>query len=113
MANPFRQRTLLEQVRLNNPHRDWFSITVSTFMWLVLAVILGFVVYAFWAIGNGESFGGNMEFDTTSSSWGINGVVESRCIEGYKYIVGDSGHRYGGNTVTQVLDKDGHGVPCK
>jgi len=40
-------------------------------------------------------------------SWGINGMTESRCIEGYKFIVGQDGH------TKQILDEFGKGVRCE
>ena len=43
----------------------------------------------------------------TSISWGINGMTESRCIEGYKFIVGEHGQ------ARQILDEFGKGVRCE
>ena len=37
---------------------------------------------------------------------GINGVTESRCIEGYKFVVGQDGN------ARQILDEFGKGVRC-
>jgi len=42
----------------------------------------------------------------TSVSWGINGMTESRCIEGYKFVVGERGQ------ARQILDEFGKGVRC-
>lgn len=39
-------------------------------------------------------------------SWGVNGMTEMRCIDGYKFIVGEQGH------VRQVMDEFGKGVKC-
>ena len=39
-------------------------------------------------------------------SWGVNGMTESRCIEGYKFIVGEHGQ------ARQILDEFGKGVRC-
>ncbi len=39
-------------------------------------------------------------------SWGINGMTESRCIEGYKFVIGEQGH------ARQILDEFGKGVKC-
>jgi len=39
-------------------------------------------------------------------SWGINGMTESRCIEGYKFVVGEQGQ------ARQILDEFGKGVRC-
>ena len=54
-----------------------------------------FVINAF----NGISNAGNISF-------GINGMTESRCIEGYKFIVGQEGQ------ARQILDEFGKGVRC-
>ncbi len=39
--------------------------------------------------------------------WGANGAVEVRCVDGYKFVIGNRGQ------VTQMLDGQGHGVECK
>ena len=43
----------------------------------------------------------------TTISYGINGMTESRCIEGYKFIVGQDGN------TRQILDEMGKGVRCE
>ncbi len=40
-------------------------------------------------------------------SIGINGMTESRCIEGYKFVIGQEGH------ARQILDELGKGVKCE
>jgi prepilin-type N-terminal cleavage/methylation domain-containing protein len=40
-------------------------------------------------------------------SWGINGMTESRCIEGYKFVIGEGGQP------RQILDEFGKGVRCQ
>jgi prepilin-type N-terminal cleavage/methylation domain-containing protein len=40
-------------------------------------------------------------------SWGVNGVTESRCIEGYKFILDHKGN------ARQILDEFGKGVRCQ
>jgi type II secretory pathway pseudopilin PulG len=40
-------------------------------------------------------------------SWGINGMTESRCIEGYKFIVSQDGN------ARQILDEFGKGARCE
>ena len=40
-------------------------------------------------------------------SFGVNGLTESRCIEGYKFIVGEQGQ------ARQILDEFGKGVRCE
>ena len=42
-----------------------------------------------------------------SITFGINGMTESRCIEGYKFIVGQEGQ------ARQILDEFGKGVRCE
>lgn len=43
----------------------------------------------------------------TSLSVGITGVVEERCIGGYRFVVGQEGRP------TQILNEFGKGVPCQ
>ena len=40
-------------------------------------------------------------------SYGINGITESRCIDGYKFVVGENGQ------ARQIMDELGHGVRCE
>lgn len=40
-------------------------------------------------------------------SYGINGLAETRCIEGMKFVVGQSG------SVQQILGPNGGGVACQ
>ena len=42
----------------------------------------------------------------SSISFGINGMTESRCIEGYKFVIGEHGQP------RQILDEFGKGVRC-
>ncbi len=42
-----------------------------------------------------------------SISFGVNGMTESRCIEGYKFIIGEHGQP------RQILDELGKGVRCE
>ena len=43
----------------------------------------------------------------TGATFGANGMTETRCIEGYKFVVGQSG------TVSQMMDGQGNGIPCQ
>ena len=43
----------------------------------------------------------------SSVSYGINGMTESRCIEGYKFIIGQN------TQPRQILDEFGKGVRCE
>lgn len=49
-------------------------------------------------------------FGTTNTnanvSWGVNGMTESRCIEGYKFVLDQKGN------ARQILDEFGKGVRC-
>ena len=40
-------------------------------------------------------------------SYGINGLTEMRCIDGYKFIIGQQGQ------TRQVMDEFGKGVKCQ
>lgn len=42
-----------------------------------------------------------------STSFGINGFTETRCIDGYKFVIG-SDHQ-----PRQIMDSFGKGVPCQ
>ncbi len=44
---------------------------------------------------------------SSNISWGINGMTESRCIEGYKFIISQEGG------TRQILDEFGKGVRCE
>ena len=50
---------------------------------------------------------GTSQGSTNSISWGINGMTKSRCIEGYKFVVGQEGQ------ARQILDEFGKGVRCE
>jgi prepilin-type N-terminal cleavage/methylation domain-containing protein len=40
-------------------------------------------------------------------TWGVNGMTESRCIEGYKFVVDQQGN------ARQILDEFGKGARCE
>lgn len=40
-------------------------------------------------------------------SYGVNGLTETRCIAGYKHVVGEQGQ------ARQVLDENGRGIKCQ
>ena len=40
-------------------------------------------------------------------SWGLNGMTEMRCIDGYKFVIGEHGQ------ARQVMDEFGKGVKCQ
>ena len=43
----------------------------------------------------------------SSLSFGINGMTEVRCIDGYKFVIGEHGQ------ARQVLDEFGKGAKCE
>jgi prepilin-type N-terminal cleavage/methylation domain-containing protein len=45
--------------------------------------------------------------NTHETSWGFNGMTETRCIRGYEFVVGANG------STQQVLNAQGGGVQCK
>jgi hypothetical protein len=40
-------------------------------------------------------------------TFGVNGITETRCINGYQFTVGDGGQ------ARQILDEFGRGIKCK
>ena len=64
---------------------------------VVIIGILGSIVMGAVGSANGNS----------SISWGLNGMTESRCIEGYKFVIGEHGQP------RQILDELGKGVRCE
>ena len=46
------------------------------------------------------------KISTDGITYGVNGVTESRCIEGYKFVIGSDGN------ARQILDEFGKGVRC-
>ena len=48
----------------------------------------------------------NGKISTDGITYGVNGVTESRCIEGYKFVIGSDGN------ARQILNELGKGVPC-
>lgn len=73
-----------------------FHNIVNWFIGFVFAVaIFGFV----FGIATGVIDGGNI-------TMGINGMTETRCINGFKFIVGQNG------STQQVLNENGGGVSC-
>jgi prepilin-type N-terminal cleavage/methylation domain-containing protein len=70
----------------------------------ILGILAAIIVPA--ATGHNAS-GANGPGTPANLSWGINGVTESRCIDGYRFVVGhDGGAR-------QIMDEMGRGVRCQ
>ena len=66
---------------------------------MIVIVIIGIIALV--AIGpvTGNS-------PSNSLSFGVNGLTELRCIDGYKFVIGDRGQ------ARQVMDEFGKGVKC-
>ncbi len=72
-----------------------------TLIEMMVAIVIGLTVLLMIAgVVGGASSGNNI-------SWGINGMTESRCIEGYKFVIGEHGQP------RQILDEFGKGVRCE
>lgn len=67
---------------------------------MVAVVIIGII--ATMIMGAVGASNGN-----SNISYGINGMTESRCIEGYKFILDTKGN------TRQILDEFGKGVKCQ
>jgi prepilin-type N-terminal cleavage/methylation domain-containing protein len=66
---------------------------------MVVVTIIGIVGLMVLGAVNGTAPGNSL-------SIGVNGLTESRCIEGYKFVVGEHGQ------ARQILDEFGKGVRC-
>lgn len=61
-----------------------------------VAIIAAIAIPAIFGVANNDR----------EMSVGINGVTEVRCIDGYKFVIGNGGQ------ARQVMDEYGHGVRC-
>jgi prepilin-type N-terminal cleavage/methylation domain-containing protein len=68
---------------------------------MIVIVMLGIIAAIAVPMVMGTSQGNN-----SSISMGWNGVTEVRCIEGYKFVVGENG------SARQVMDEAGKGMRC-
>lgn len=62
---------------------------------MVLAVVAMLILVAVGGVNN------------TELSYGVNGLSETRCIAGYKHVVGEQGQ------ARQILDENGRGIKCQ
>jgi prepilin-type N-terminal cleavage/methylation domain-containing protein len=69
------------------------------FALIELMIVIGIILMVIGAV-NGSTQGNTV-------SWGMNGVTEMRCIDGYKFVVGEHGQ------ARQVMDEFGKGVKCQ
>ncbi len=72
-----------------------------TLIELMVVIVIGLTVLMM--IANAVGFASG----NSSISFGINGATESRCIEGYKFIVDQNGN------TRQILDEFGKGARCQ
>ncbi len=72
-----------------------------TLIEMMVFIVIGLVVLTMIANAVGFATG------NSSVSWGLNGMTESRCIEGYKFVIGEHGNP------RQILDEFGKGVRCE
>jgi len=72
-----------------------------TLIEMMIALAMGMIVISIIAGAVGGMSG------NSNISYGINGMTESRCIEGYKFIVGQDG------SARQILDEFGKGARCE
>lgn len=70
-----------------------------TLIELMVGIII-FAVFVLIIVGAGTAT------NTSGISYGVNGIMETRCVDGYKVLVGQTGHPI------QMLDKNGNGVTC-
>jgi hypothetical protein len=70
---------------------------IETMIGVVFVLTIGLMVIG---VVNGSAQGNTV-------SWGINGMTEMRCIEGYKFVIGEHGQ------ARQVMDEFGKGVKCQ
>lgn len=76
--------------------RNGFTLIELMIVVAVAAIFLAIILPIFGA-GQGET-----------ASWSyLTGWTEERCMGGYKFVKGQRG------SPTQVLDAQGHGIPCK
>lgn len=66
---------------------------------MIVIAVIGIIASLF--IGVAGSTNGN-----SSISFGVNGMTEVRCIDGYKFVIGDQGQ------ARQVMDEYGKGLRC-
>lgn len=72
-----------------------------TLIELMIGVVFVLVLLSIIAGGVGALSG------NSTISFGINGTTESRCIEGYKFVLDQNGNS------RQILDELGKGVKCE
>lgn len=72
------------------------------FTLIELMIVLAIVGIVYAIVSTGVSMG-----SASDMSYGINGLTEVRCIDGLKFVVGQSG------SVQQMLGPNGGGIQCQ
>jgi prepilin-type N-terminal cleavage/methylation domain-containing protein len=72
-----------------------------TLIELMVVIVIGLIGLTM--IANAVGFASG----NSSISFGVNGMTESRCIDGYKFIVSQDGN------ARQILDEFGKGARCE
>lgn len=73
----------------------------------LIELMVVFVVIAIFIMIAIPAITGSASMSSGKVTWGVNGMTESRCIEGYKFVVGQEGQ------ARQILDEFGKGVRCE
>lgn len=81
-----------------NRHATGFTI-IETIIVICIVAILASIAW--------PHLFGERSSPAQSVSYGHNGPVETRCIDGFKFTVGARGNP------AQVLDEHGRGMPCE
>ena len=72
----------------------------------LMVVVVMFGIIALLGI-NAVRYSNDISSNNNTITWGINGMTESRCIEGYKFVIDQKGHS------RQILDEFGKSVRCE
>ena len=79
-------------------NQSGFTLTEAAICLCIMVVV---AVMVLGVMGNVKGYN-----SSSSVSWGINGMTEVRCIEGYKFVIGQEGQ------ARQMMDELGKGVRC-
>jgi prepilin-type N-terminal cleavage/methylation domain-containing protein len=69
---------------------------------MIVVAVIGIVL----AIAAPVLMGNSPGSSTQDWQYGVNGVTESRCIDGFKFVIGQRGQPQ------QMLNEKGGGIPC-
>lgn len=73
---------------------------------MIVIAIVGIIAAIAFPVIFGTTHFGTTQNGVSNLSMGFNGMVEERCIGGYRFVIGNKGHP------AQILDQAGKGVPC-